>query len=377
MHGATVTMVAGQSVTMKMVVNGIDVEVKLVKLNTTNFGNSSTVHGRDQGPAFNTVKWDAASGKWVAELVVNGSYGSKDLDKMAIHEFNEIADIVVKADANKTGGKYDDGNGGVDSGKLGLDIADQQKASVFTNGVNPTTVDLANMTSHDHAVVKELEAVMRDLQTDLSTAGADSAKNKERVKLLMETMGIKHTDDAGFKLLTDKLGLNIPPDVKAWIDGHVGKDANQQMIMDKFHGHVKVAGFDGTYVKGGHNSDSFQQFIDSGKIQVISSTPGLSSGVTVVDYNPMVNGSPKLDAEGDPIVGKKTTYDPTVWTEARMIESGTDAWNDALANPATAFFVDPITDLEMWRGLDSQGNQITGHYMVVDGKKIPTTFWPD
>jgi hypothetical protein len=226
--------------------------------------------------------------------------------------------------------------------------------------------------------IVEAKGGSAELGTDLADPTKDPRKNQERLRILMETMGIKHPGDEGFKLLVDKLGLNIPPDVKAWIDTHMGKDAEQQMIMDVLHKHVKTSGFDGTFVKGCHDIDSFMQHMYEGRIEIKSQTPRKSAGVTNIEYHPVVNGSPKTKLNPETnvtenVVGKKTVYDPSIWTDSKLIQSATEAWND----PTKEFFLMPPQSIESWRGKDADGNTIVGHVRPETDNKEITTFWPE
>jgi hypothetical protein len=74
--------------------------------------------------------------------------------------------------------------------------------------------------------------------------------------------------------------------------------------------------------------------------------------------------------------GLKTTYDPAIWTDTRLIQSATEALANAKANVGTNFFNDPVTGLDMWKGVDAAGFEIRGHYKGTPPNIQITTFWP-
>jgi hypothetical protein len=374
-HDATIVKAPGTTSTVTMKVQGIEATIVIRNTKNSDFSKANTDHGSQQGPARCEVKWvvDAATGKgkWEATIHLNENYAVADLNKMAAHELSEVADIIVKENKAIESGKHNDSNGNLDPTKLSTSIGDQQKSSVFKEGVNPAHVDVKNMTAHDHATVKELDIVMRELQKDLTTPGSDPAKNKERVRLLLDTMGIKYTGDPGFKLLADKLGMKIPADVQAWMSTHVGKNADQQMIMDNFHQHVNVAKLSGTTMDGGHNEVAMLAEVSSkpGKIHLDppAPSPNGTPGVKVYQYFPIdaATGAP------DRTKGKtKTTFDPSVWPPSRLIQSATEAF-------ASKRFLNDAVLGDYWQGVDANGVTIRGLYKGTSPNVTITTFWPE
>jgi Bacterial EndoU nuclease len=355
---------------VNMVVNGIKVTVSVFRGRNKDF--SGSVHGAQQGPAINKVEWkqgpDGTWG-WFAKITINEASEQADINKMAVHEFNEVADIVAREDANVQNGTHNDPSGVFDPTKLNGAVSGHQQASVFKQGANPAAISAANLSSHDLAAAKELEVVMNEAEAALGTP--DEGRQLTRVRQLMESMGMLYTGAPQFAMLAaPPINMSIPPKVKAYLDTHVGKDADQQMLMNKFHTHVKTLDWNGKTISGGHDHSVFQAEVaaNAHKIQVDAApVPGLQAGVLTYTYRPK-------DAAGvvdmDPAKAKKkTTYDPSIWPDSRLINSATEAF------ASRTYGRDPDIG-DYWEGTASDGSKIRGLFTGTRPNIQVTTFWP-
>ncbi|MFN8397064.1 MAG: DUF4157 domain-containing protein [Bacteroidia bacterium] len=375
-HGATLTASNTSPNKATMVVNGIEVEVTIYPSRNKDFASAN--HGANQGPAKCSVTFDPATGKWSATINVNENYNSADLNKMAVHELNEVSSIVVAENRNVASGKYDDPSGGIDPTKVNQAIAGQQEAKVFKEGVAPGDVDVKNMSAHDHAVVREVDLVMRELAADLSDPTKDPTRNQERLKALMETMGIKYTGDPGFKLLVDNLGLKIPTDVQNWIDRSIGKDQADQHIVNAMT-HVEVAeGRGPNGIIGCHNRTNFLAHPD---VQVVNKKYSKTKGVVTYEYHMRkADGSGGFVGDPTPQVFIKTTYDPKVWPYDKLKASINEAWNggtptDKSKNGKRTRKAKIDNSKRTWQGYDSAGNRISGYFEGTAPNLVLKTFW--
>jgi hypothetical protein len=154
---------------------------------------AASSHGADQGPAINRVTYDSKTGAFKVEIELNGSYSKADIDKMTLHELNEVAEIIRSVDTKKTQQEIDN------------NIADQQKASVFDSAADPTkAVSSSNMTAHDKAVIKEIKQLVAD-----TADGAKSVEAREKLQSLGKSMAINGPFDARMAAILESLpGLN-------------------------------------------------------------------------------------------------------------------------------------------------------------------------
>jgi Bacterial EndoU nuclease len=319
------------------------------------------VHGAQQGPAINKVEWkqgpDGTWG-WFAKITINEASEQADINKMAVHEFNEVADIVAREDANVQNGTHNDPSGVFDPTKLNGAVSGHQQASVFKQGASPAAISAANLSSHD-------------LAAEAALGTPDEGRQLTRVRQLMESMGMLYTGAPQFAMLAaPPINMSIPPKVKAYLDTHVGKDADQQRLMNKFHTHVKVLDWNGKTISGGHDHTVFQAEVaaNTHKIQVDPApVPGIQPGVLTYTYRPKdAHGVVDMDPSKEK---KKTTYDPAIWPETRLINAATEAF------ASRTYGTDPDYG-DYWEGVASDGSIIRGLFTGTPPNELPTTFWP-
>jgi hypothetical protein len=386
--GATITRTGGNTFTMS--VNGVAVSITMTTTASKAFHDTNdpgSVHGTDQGPAINHTKFEG--GQWTSTVEINKNLGKGDLDKAVIHEFNEIAKLIAaenpKMAKSKTEGGYLNTDGTIDLTALNAGIRNQQSASVFNPAYNVANLKKEDLSAHDWAAKKEVDAVLAEASTALAT-NPKGAPEVEKLRRLFESMGIKYSSDPRLAFMVSEMGLVIPSNVQAYIDTHIGKDANQQIIMDRFHDHLMVVENEGNRIGGCHNDVIFNELVTKGEVKLypvptsdLSSTPGIN--VYLYKRVDPSTGVPYGNLSAPP--NKKTTFDPKIWPDTRIIKSGTEGFEAALAAKTSGatggpklpgFYVDG-DGKKCWTGRDSDGNLVGGHYKENGTNFEPTTFW--
>jgi hypothetical protein len=140
--------------------------------------------------------------------------------------------------------------------------------------------------------------------------------------------------------------------------------------------------FSSNRLVGCHNEINFnaQRVSNGGRIEVISETPSGVAGVKNVEYKTL-----QLDNSGNPIAGLyvkngeshvKTVYDPAVYPEATMKDLGYKSFKDAMDKNAFNVF-DPLTNEVIPRTFkgSANGRTIMGHYKIVNGENIISSWW--
>jgi hypothetical protein len=192
----------------------------------TNFNASTatTAHGGDQGAAINKIS--VVDGQVVVTIGFSGEHSRSDMDKMAIHEFNEVADIVGQIESLKS----KEGKNVSDSDIEAL-ISQQQEASVFRPDADPSKMSESNMTAHDRAALQEMKALASEIANFVDPSGRQRDPKAEMQRLL-SSMGISDISDPRVKLISDLTGVNI--------SDYVSKSASSAAEASRLNEHLKT-----------------------------------------------------------------------------------------------------------------------------------------
>ena len=172
-------------------------------------------------------------------------------------------------------------------------------------------------------------------------------------------------------------------DIKYWLRKPYVKNGarlEEVAINNAFETHIKVVekiSRDG--LSGGHLEIAFKNasLPNVGKrIEIVSETPKAGiEGVKDIQYKVLAE-----DAKGNVVQGQyiqkqgsdrifiKTVYDPNVYSDKLMKELGAKAFKDAMENNAFNNIDNSFSGM-------ANGRRIVGHYEVVNGEKIPRTWW--
>ena len=381
-HGATVSRPPNTKSTFEMQVGGQQVEISMrYHDSNTKWGNASTgaVHGTDQGAGLNKVSYDPSTGKFTAEVHVNGMVHADELDKIAVHEFHEIADIV-----HIQSGKLDEGGNVADLGKFNEEITSLQEASVFkpdTPGGTPVPVRADQLSAHDRAAAQELQMVINEVNTYLSTADASRAgmrDPREKLNRLLRSMGIEDMGNPRIDLLKNELGLTIPSQTDEFlytsltpIARVVPQNAVEAQVLALYNGHVKR--FDGFGADGGiggaHDDLVFRSL--EGQYYQLTGPPANGSQPGILEYSYQMfarDGAGNSTGTLRTQVYQKTTYDPSVWPDERIITTTSEAFQDAISSGG-------LNASGSWTGFDSNGIEVSGFYKGDVVNPQITTFW--
>ncbi|GLR12974.1 hypothetical protein GCM10007907_17640 [Chitinimonas prasina] len=109
--------------------------------------------------------------------------------------------------------------------------------------------------------------------------------------------------------------------------GGIGFNNDIPKHFSTFDGFSQKSGISGT-----HNMNEFTQAASQNNVKVLSQIPGSASGLVQIQYQiPSIDraGNAKFDSNGQPVykneVFLKTVYDPTLISDAKIIELGRQA----------------------------------------------------
>ncbi len=136
--------------------------------------------------------------------------------------------------------------------------------------------------------------------------------------------------------------------------------------------------YSGKGIVGCHNHNKFmkQTVGEGGRIEIIkiedTNVPGVKNvtyKVRTVDKRGDLVEPPEFVGQNGGKIQQKTTYDPDIYSDDTMKDLGYDAFKDAMDN--NNFYPDQA---RTFRGV-ADGKVISGHYKVVNGEKVISSWW--